>query len=162
MFPCGAGPPRIYKPCLPVKRDGDLNRFLQNKPSAAGQPLLRSGGEKEEKTKARTETKEIKASLLPGSISNLLFCPAQLTLQEEKGRCRPWSAAPCLASPVTWGCPVLPSAAPRLGPSEGSAVENWAWKEKFSLSKAQRHIAGVEGAEVCHSKLNTCRAGAFT
>lgn len=73
--------------------------------------------------------------------------------------------SPCPASPgqapVTWGCLVLPSAAPRLGPSGESATESWAWREKFSLSKAQRHIAGVEGAEVCHRRLNTSKAGAF-
>lgn len=139
MFPRSAGPHCIYKLRFPVKRDGDLNRLLQNKPSAEGwrhAPSALKEREKEcklqEKKKARTETKEIKPSLLPGSISNLFFCLAQLTLREGKGGCSQSTLVGCLvpcitrvSTTATWGCLVLPSAVPWLGPSKGSAMENW-------------------------------------
>jgi len=119
MFPQSAGPRWFYKLCFPVKCDGDLNRFLQNKPSAEGQRHVPSAHQGKEKAcewqggEARTETKEIKPCLLPGSISNLFFCSAQLNLRAGKGGCTGVSTT------ATWGHPVLPSAVPRLGPSEG-------------------------------------------
>lgn len=130
MFPCSAGPCCIYKVCFPVKCDGNLNCFLQNKPLAEEwrhTPSALKGRKKKkqknnkqtEKQKARTETKEIKPSLLQGSISNLFFCLAQLNLWEGKaGRSRtslapsPWLSKGSTAK--TWGCLSLAGSASAL------------------------------------------------
>lgn len=81
-FPRSAGPCCVYKPCYPLKHDGDLKSLLQSKPSEGRWRhglLLHSKGEKKcansrVKTKARAETKGINPSLLPGSVSNLFVC----------------------------------------------------------------------------------------
>lgn len=57
--------------------------------------------EQQEKKKPKAETKEIKPSLLPGSLSNLFFCLARLTLQEGAvgAAGAPWSAGSRPAEP---------------------------------------------------------------
>lgn len=57
--------------------------------------------QKEKKKKPKAETKEIKPSILPGSLPNLFFCLARLTLREGAAGAAgaPWCAGARPAEP---------------------------------------------------------------
>lgn len=102
MFPRRARPCCIYKLRFLLGCDGNLKRFLQNKPSVEEWRHVPSALKKrekeckwqEKKTEDRNETKEINTSSLTGSISNLF--PLQLALWEGNDNSRSsWSVASC-------------------------------------------------------------------